>query len=170
MPQKAGLEIEIRKGSLLEVEADAIVNPANSHGLMGGGVAGVIKRAAGSEVEKEAIAQAPIPVGKAAGSSGGRTKFQAILHAPTMTNPAERIPVKNVSLATRAALELADQKNYQTIAIPGMGTGVGAVEPAAAAQAMLNEIRSFKPSKLKKIILIDVSDEMVSAWRKALSS
>ena len=169
MPQK-GLEIEIRKGSLLEVEADAIVNPANSHGLMGGGVAGVIKRAAGPGVEKEATAQAPIPVGKAAASSGGKTKFEAILHAPTMTNPAERIPVKNVSLATRAALELADQKAYQTIALPGMGTGVGAVEPFAAAQAMLNEIRSFKPSKLKKIILVDVNDEMVSAWQKALSS
>jgi O-acetyl-ADP-ribose deacetylase (regulator of RNase III) len=168
--QNTSLEIEVRKGSLLEVEADAIVNPANSHGLMGGGVAGVIKRAAGSEVEKEAISQAPIPVGKAATSSGGKTKFQAILHAPTMTNPAERIPVKNVSLATRAALTLADQKKYHTIAIPGMGTGVGAVEPAAAAQAMLNEIRSFKPSSLKKIILIDVNDEMISAWRKALSS
>jgi O-acetyl-ADP-ribose deacetylase len=170
MPEKAALEIEIRKGSILEVEADAIVNPANSHGWMGGGVAGVIKRAAGPEVEKEAIAQAPIPVGKAAASSGGKTKFKAILHAPTMTEPSEHIPVKNVSLATRAALALADQKGYHTIAIPGMGTGVGAVEPAAAAQAMLDEIRSFKPSKLKKIILVDVNDEMVSAWRKALSS
>jgi len=170
MPQKTGLEIQIRKGSLLDVEAEAIVNPANSQGWMGGGVAGVIKRAAGVEVEKEAIAQAPIPVGKAATSSGGKTKFRAILHAPTMTNPAERIPVKNVSLATRAALELADQNNYHTIAIPGMGTGVGAVEPTAAAQAMLSEIQSFKPSRLKKIILIDVNDEMVSAWRKAVSS
>jgi len=87
-----------------------------------------------------------------------------------MTEPAERIPVKNVSLATRAALELADKKSYQTIAIPGMGTGVGAVEPTAAAQAMLGEIRSFQPSRLKKIILVDVNDEMVAAWRKALSS
>jgi O-acetyl-ADP-ribose deacetylase (regulator of RNase III) len=51
-----------------------------------------------------------------------------------------------------------------------MGTGVGAVEPAAAAQAMLNEVRSFKPASLKKIILVDVNDEMVSAWRKELSS
>jgi O-acetyl-ADP-ribose deacetylase (regulator of RNase III) len=170
MPQKAGLEIEIRKGSILEVEADAIVNPANSHGWMGGGVAGVIKRAAGPEVEKEAIAQAPIPVGNAAASSGGKTKFKEILHAPTMTEPSEHIPVQNVSLATRAALALADQKGHHTIAIPGMGTGVGAVEPDAAAQAMLGEIRSFKPSRLKKIILVDVNDEMVSAWRKALSS
>lgn len=170
MPQKTSLEIEIRKGSILEVEAEAIVNPANSHGWMGGGVAGVIKRAAGPEVEREAIAQAPIPVGKAAASSGGKTRFLAILHAPTMVNPAERIPVKNVSLATHAALELADKKGYRTIAIPGMGTGVGAVEPVAAAQAMLNEIKSFKPSRLKKIILVDVNDEMVSAWWKELSS
>jgi O-acetyl-ADP-ribose deacetylase len=170
MPKKIRLEIEIRRGSILEVEAEAIVNPANSHGWMGGGVAGVIKRAAGAEVEKEAIAQAPIPVGRAAASSAGKTKFKAILHTPTMANPAERIPVQNVSLATRAALELADQKGYAVIAIPGMGTGVGAVEPSDAAQAMLDEIRSFEPSRLKKIILVDVNDGMVSAWRKALPS
>jgi len=39
------------------------VNAANSHGIMGGGVAGVIKRAAGQDVEDQARAQAPIAVG-----------------------------------------------------------------------------------------------------------
>ena len=43
------MEIEILEDSILNTEVDAIVNAANSLGYMGGGVAGVIKRAAGNE-------------------------------------------------------------------------------------------------------------------------
>src|SRR5881628_2201287 len=102
------IQITVVQGSILEVEAQAIVNAANSLGFMGGGVAGVIKRAAGSEVEEEARKQAPIPVGKAVLTSGGRTSFKGIIHAPTMPQPATRIPAQNVALATKAALSLAD--------------------------------------------------------------
>ncbi|MER3425275.1 MAG: O-acetyl-ADP-ribose deacetylase, partial [Nitrospiraceae bacterium] len=48
------LQVGIVQGSILDVDADVIVNAANSRGIMGGGVAGVIKRAAGIEVEEEA--------------------------------------------------------------------------------------------------------------------
>ncbi len=45
------LQITVVQGSILEAEVEVIVNAANSLGVMGGGVAGVIKRAAGTEVE-----------------------------------------------------------------------------------------------------------------------
>jgi O-acetyl-ADP-ribose deacetylase (regulator of RNase III) len=38
-------KIDVVHGSILDAEAQVIVNAANSLGLMGGGVAGVIKRA-----------------------------------------------------------------------------------------------------------------------------
>ncbi|MBI2080429.1 MAG: macro domain-containing protein [candidate division NC10 bacterium] len=82
------LTVEIRQGSLLEADAEAIVNAANSQGWMGGGVAGAIKRAAGRSVEEEAVAAAPIPIGSAAVTSGGKTRFRGIVHAPTMEQPA----------------------------------------------------------------------------------
>ncbi|RLI34029.1 macro domain-containing protein, partial [Candidatus Bathyarchaeota archaeon] len=40
----ANLTVKVLKGNLLEVEAEALVNPANSLLIMGGGVAGAIKR------------------------------------------------------------------------------------------------------------------------------
>jgi len=43
-------QITILQGSLLEVEAELIVNPGKSYGLMGGGVAGVIRCIAGRKV------------------------------------------------------------------------------------------------------------------------
>jgi O-acetyl-ADP-ribose deacetylase (regulator of RNase III) len=160
------MKIEVQIGSLLEVEADAIVNPANSGGWMGGGAAGAIKRAAGQEVEKEAVAQAPIPIGSAVATSGGKSRFSLILHVPTMVQPAERIPLENVRKATRAALLLADQRRIATLALPGMGTGVGGIFPDSAARVMLDEIRSFRPAHLQKVVLIDLDPEMVEAWKK----
>ena len=163
------IRITCLQGSLLDVEAQAIVNAANSHGLMGGGVAGIIRRAAGSQVEDEARAQAPIPVGHAVVTSGGRTSFAGIIHAPTMPEPAMRIPVQNVKLATRAALRLADERGFRSLAIPGMGTGVGRVAPEEAAEGMVEEIRQFQPRCLQSIILVDVDPVMVRAWQAALS-
>ncbi len=162
------LQIRVIQGSILEVDVQAIVNAANSRGIMGGGVAGVIKRAAGPEVDEEARRQAPIPVGSAVLTSGGRTRYQAIIHAPTMPEPAMRIDPQNVALATRAALALADVRGFSSIAIPGMGTGVGGVAHADAANRMIAEIRAFESRTLKSVVLVDVDPAMVQAWREAL--
>jgi len=43
-------QITILQGSLLKVEAELIVNPGKSYGLMCGGVAGVIRCIAGRKV------------------------------------------------------------------------------------------------------------------------
>jgi len=157
--------ISIVQGSILETDADVIVNAANSRGIMGGGVAGVIKRAAGVEVDEEAQRQAPIPVGKAVLTSGGKTKFKGIIHAPTMPQPAMQIPPQNVALATRAALAMGDSHGFTSIAIPGMGTGVGGVAHAEAAALMVKEIKAYSAQTLRSVVLVDVDVAMVGAWR-----
>lgn len=162
------LEIMVIQGSILQVKAEAIVNAANSSGAMGGGVAGIIRRAAGSEVEKEAMEHAPIPVGQAVLTSSGHTSFRGIVHAPTMPRPAMRIPADNVGKATRAALTVADTNGITSLAIPGMGTGVGGVTPSDAASIMIKEIKSFAPHSLTRVILVDVDPAMVNAWKEHL--
>lgn len=165
---KRTISIRIVHGSILDVDAEVIVNAANSLGIMGGGVAGVIKRAAGQEAEDEARRQAPIAVGTAVLTSGGATKFKGIIHAPTMSRPAMRIPVANVGLAAKAALSLADEHGFQSIALPGMGTGVGGVSHADAAAVIIQEIKSYSPRRLKSVILVDVDQAMVAAWKQEL--
>lgn len=163
-------EVVVMKGSITEVEADAIVNAANSLGYMGGGVAGFLKRTCGDEVEKEAIQKAPVPVGKAITTSAGklRHKFKGIIHAPTMERPGMTIPPENVSKATTAALEEADSLGFKVIAMPGMGTGVGGVDKNTAAELMVSAILNFKGKNVQKVILVDVDDEMVRAFERAL--
>jgi O-acetyl-ADP-ribose deacetylase (regulator of RNase III) len=79
-----------------------------------------------------------------------------------------RIGVENVKKATQAALEEAENMGFEVIAMPGMGTGVGGVSKKDAAEAMLETILKFKAKKLKKVILIDIDDEMVTEFKKAL--
>lgn len=162
------MDIQVIQGSLLDAAVEVIVNAANSHGIMGGGVAGVIKCAAGSEVEQEARQQAPIPIGQAVLTSAGKTSFKGIIHAPTMPEPGMQIPSANVAKATKAALRLADEHRFTSMAIPGMGTGVGGVPPDEAAACMIREIRAFTPRSLRSVVLVDVDAEMVEAWKEQL--
>jgi O-acetyl-ADP-ribose deacetylase (regulator of RNase III) len=162
------MKVKTEKGSILECAVDVIVNAANSTGHMGGGVAGVIKRAAGGQVEKEAIEQAPIPVGKAVLTSAGKLPFKGIIHAPTMEQPAMRIPAENVAKATLAALQLADDKGFSSIALPGMGAGVGGVAKEEAAKVMIETIKAFPAKSIQTVILVDIDPGMIKAWEDLL--
>ncbi len=162
------MELEVRKGSLLEVDVDVIVNPANSHGYMGGGVAGVIRKFGGEEIEREAVEKSPIPVGEAVLTTAGKLPFKGVIHAPTMEEPAMRTTEEKVRRAVRGALKLADELCFRSIAFPGMGTGVGRLPKNRAAKAMIEEIRSFKPRCLEKVVLVDLDEEMVKEWEKVL--
>lgn len=162
-------KIEIRKGSITACQVHAIVNPANSFGYMGGGVAGVIKRVGGRIIEDEAIAQAPIQVGEAILTTAGDLICHKVIHAPTMHNPSERTDAHKVFCATIAALELADNEGFKSIAIPGMGTGVGGLNKKEAAKIIVKAIKQAKFKNVEKILLIDIDDEMIAAFNDAVN-
>jgi len=166
------IEIEVTTGDLTKQRVDAIVNPANSLMLMGGGAAGAIKRAGGEEIEREARSKAPVPVGSAVATAAGRLPARWVIHAPTMERPAMPTTARKVYLATRAALECAESLGAESVAIPGMGTGVGRLSPAEAASAMVSAIGELAPAlrRVRRIVLCDISPEMVEAWRSELSA
>jgi len=85
-----GVRIVVLTGDITKQEVDAIVNPANSMLVMGGGVAGAIKRVGGKEIEDESVKHAPVPVGEAVATGAGRLKAKYVIHAPTMERPAAR--------------------------------------------------------------------------------
>ena len=161
------MSIIIQKGDLTQTICDAIINPANSYGYMGGGVAGAIKHIGGNEIEKEAILKAPINVGSAVATTAGKLPCKFVIHAPTMKKPAMKIGVENVKLATKAALDLAYKLKLKSVAIPGMGTGVGRVPKKDAAEAIISISKEFE-KKFEKIILIDRNDEMFEYFNQFL--
>lgn len=160
------MKIIILKEDITKVQCDAIVNPANSSGYMGGGVAGVIKKVGGEVIEEEAVNQAPIFIGKAVMTTAGKLPHKAVIHAPTMKRPSEITNRQNVKSATIAALECADKNGFSSIAFPGMGTGVGRVPLGVAAETMVSAIKSFKAKNLKIVYLAGISEDIVNAFRK----
>ena len=163
------MSVWTERGDITKLELDAIVNAANSYLSMGGGVAGAIRRAGGQEIETEAMAKGPVPVGEAIETEAGRLRAKYVIHAPTMETPGPT-NVQKVAQATKAALDRANKLSLSSIAIPGMGTGVGGVSVNDAAEAVVNSLVTHVRSStsIKDIVLIDVDDEMVQAFRKVL--
>ena len=161
----------VERGDITQTQADAIVNPANSRLIMGGGVAGAIKRVGGQTIEKEAVQRAPIPIGEAIATTPGRLRARYVIHAPTMIRPAISTDLTSVEKATVAALNLAKELRLSSIAIPGMGTGVGGVPVQEAAKTMIGAIRRHlsEETTLKRIVLISIDGSLTKAFESALS-
>ncbi len=163
-----GVKITVTTGDITKQKVDAVVNPANSQLIMGGGVAGAIRMVGGKEIEDEAVEKAPVPVGKAVATGAGRLGAKYVIHAPTMRRPAMRIGSKNVSSAMKGALECARRLRIRSIAFPGMGTGVGGLGIEEAAALMIEEAKSHIDggTSLKEIVFVGFRDELTSAFEK----
>jgi O-acetyl-ADP-ribose deacetylase (regulator of RNase III) len=137
--------IETIIGDITQVDVEAIVNAANTDLWMGGGVAGAIKRAGGEEIEREAMAQGPIPLGEAVVTGAGRLPYRGVIHAAAMGyRGGQLIPATatTVSQATAAALRRCAERGFRSVAFPALGTGVGGLDMARCAQAMIEAVRA----------------------------
>jgi len=72
--------LELVKADITESDTDAIVNAANGKLVMGGGVAGAILKKGGDEIQQECYKKAPISVGQAAITTGGKLKAKYVIH------------------------------------------------------------------------------------------
>ena len=163
------MNIELIQGDLLQADTDVIVNPANSRGTMDDGIAKAIKQAGGETIQAEVATKTPIAIGTAIITTAGKLPFKGIIHAPTMVHPTEPIPVKQVELATMAALRAADEAGYVSVAFPALGTGAGQVKPVDAAQIMVETIQMYIPDQQLKLVKIYLhSEELYLAFQHYL--
>ncbi len=160
-------KVELVLGDLLEEEVEAIINPANSLMIMGGGVAGAIKRKGGEDIEKEAMRYAPVPVGKAVLTNAGKLKAKYVIHSPTMERPAMLTTKEKVYEATRAALILAREKGIKSLAIPAMGAGVGGLSYRESAEAMLRAIKELF-SGIERIRIVVRDEEAFKEFKEVM--
>lgn len=159
------MKIEVTQGDITQLDVEAIVNPANSRLIMGGGLAGIIKEKGGKKIEKEAQEQAPVKVGKAIKTGSGRLPSKYVIHAPTMENPTQNIPPKNAGMAMEGILKCAEKNRIKEVAVPGLGTGVGGVSAENAAQEMIKAVENFQGKNVEKVILVGYGDELYNAFK-----
>jgi len=164
------MRLRVVKGDITKLTVDAIVNAANSLMVMGGGVAGAIKRAGGADIEREAMEHAPVPVGGAVATGAGRLKAKYVIHVPTMERPAMRISLSNVKIAMDAAVRKALELGVTSLAIPALGTGVGGVDRCDAARAMIGVLKRYVDANVRipNIVFVDINEEQVKCFREAI--
>lgn len=164
------VRIIVTVGDITQQQADAIVNPANSLLIMGGGVAGAIKRVGGKEIENEALEHTPVPVGKAIATTGGKLKAKYVIHAPTMQRPAMIIGEDNIRLAMDGALKCAEEMQTRSIAFPGLGTGVGGFSIEEAARIMISVLKVHidKGTLLKEVIFVGYRQDLADAFERSV--
>jgi O-acetyl-ADP-ribose deacetylase (regulator of RNase III) len=141
--------VEAVAGDYFQRPADAMVSPANSFGIMDGGIDLAIRDQLGLEVERRVQAaivenhHGELPVGCAEIVETGDERWRYLIAAPTMRIPESVAFTINPYLAFRAILVAVENfnkaKGKQEIAslvCCGLGTGIGKVNEARCAMQM----------------------------------
>lgn len=160
-------EIKIIKADITELNVDAIVNAANNQLLMGGGVAGVIRKKGGREIEEEALKKGPIKIGEAVWTKAGRLPSKYVIHAATMAMDFKTDEGK-IRVSCANALKCADELKVQSIAFPALGCGVGGFPLVGAAKIMTQEILKHLrgQTSLREIIFCLYDHEAFEVFEK----
>jgi O-acetyl-ADP-ribose deacetylase (regulator of RNase III) len=163
-------EVILERGDITEMDVDAVVNAANNHLWMGGGVAGAIKRKGGETIEQEAVARGPISVGEAVITAAGDLKARHVIHAAGMGQDL-RTNEDLVRRATHSSLILAEEKKLATLAFPAIGCGVGGLSAHLCARAMLGEVVEFlqESESLEKVIFVLFDEGTYRIFQERLS-
>ncbi|HGY54658.1 MAG TPA: macro domain-containing protein [Caldithrix abyssi] len=146
MPQKTlktgnGV-IHILQGDITEMKVDAIVNAANAQLILGGGVAGAIRRKGGPTIQEECHKIGGTYVGGAVITGAGNLPARYVIHAvgPRMGEGNEDEKLTN---ATRNSLKLAEEHGLHSIAFPAISTGIFGYPIDRCAKVMLNTAKEF---------------------------
>jgi O-acetyl-ADP-ribose deacetylase len=161
-------ELRVVEGDITALEVDAIANAANNHLWMGSGVAGAIKRAGGDEIEREAVAKGPIEVGDAVATAAGRLPARWVVHGAVMGQDLQT-NADLVRRTTESCLRVADELGAESVALPAFGTGVGGFQLDECARIMVDAVRAYEPSSLKRVVFGVFGAEAKAAFDDALT-
>jgi O-acetyl-ADP-ribose deacetylase (regulator of RNase III) len=163
--------IELVKGDITSLEADAIVNAANNSLLGGGGVDGAIHNAAGPDLIAECKTLNGCETGQSKITGGYRLKAKYVIHT---VGPVwyGGLRDETVLLAScyQTSLALAKEKKIKTISFPAISTGVYRFPKDLAALIAVNETRRFlsKNSFPERVIFVVYDDDNYVTYRKLL--
>ncbi len=145
--------LRLVEGNIALLEVEAIVNAANKNLKLGGGVAGAIRHFGGPSIQEECDRLAPIEVGQAVLTGGGKLKAKYVIHAvgPVYGEGEEE---KKLRAATLASLEIAREKQIASIAFPAISTGIFGFPLDRCSEIMLSTALDFlKNNDYPRIII-----------------
>jgi O-acetyl-ADP-ribose deacetylase (regulator of RNase III) len=135
-------KIRLIQGDITDLDIDVIVNAANAQLILGGGVAGAIRRKGGPKIQEECNEIGGTFVGGAVITTGGNLKAKRVIHAvgPRMDEGNEDEKLKN---ATLNSLKLMDEHGLKNIAFPAISTGIFGYPIEKCAKIMISTAKEY---------------------------
>jgi len=163
----------ISRNDITKIDAEAIVNAANTALQMGGGVCGAIFRAAGpAELQAACNKLGSIKTGEAVITDGFRSQAKYIIHtAGPIYQAGNTEQEKQLYDCYFNSLKLAAEKNLKSIAFPLISSGIYGYPPDKALSTALKSIHDFLGSFDGEITvyMIVYNEEAFAAAQKLYS-
>lgn len=163
--------LRIVEGDITLLDVEAVVNAANKHLQLGGGVAGAIRRRGGPAIQAECDQLAPIEVGEAVITNGGNLKAKYVIHAVGPVN-GEGDEEAKLTRATINSLRTAADRKILSLAFPAISTGIYGFPLQECSRIMLRASLDFlrKNSFPREIVFCLYGAEAYEVFRKTLAS
>ncbi|WP_374460511.1 O-acetyl-ADP-ribose deacetylase [Chryseobacterium taeanense] len=169
------MKIELTKGDITKIEADVIVNAANSSLLGGGGVDGAIHRVGGKSILEDCIKirnkQGKCKTGEAVVTTAGNLPAQYVIHTvgPVWNGDKETcFPL--LENCYKNSLKLAETQGVRTIAFPNISTGVYRFPKEAAGKIAVQTVKNFRSDTIEKIVFVCFDDENEAIYKELLEN
>lgn len=159
-------KIELIKGDITKIKADAIVNAANSSLMGGGGVDGAIHRVGGpailEECRKIVARQGGCKTGRAVITTAGNLPAKFVIHTVgPVWNGGNNNEAQKLADCYKNSLQLAIDNGCKTITFPNISTGIYHFPKMDAAKIALKAVTDFlsQTDKIEKVIFVCFDDE-----------
>src|SRR6266496_6240766 len=166
-----GVTLALMRGNIVEVQADAIVNAANSGLRGGGGVDGAILRAGGPSIMEECRKIGGCPTGEAVVTTAGRLPAKYVFHAVGPIYNGSLDDERLLTSAYQSCLNLAERHQVKSISFPSLSTGIYGYPLELAAPIALRTIIEHikKPTCLQQVLMVLFGESAYKAHEQALT-
>ena len=166
--------LELLKADITEIQADAIVNAANTSLLGGGGVDGAIHRKGGKAILDECIQirnkQGGCKTGEAVITTAGNLPSKYVIHTvgPVWNGDKEE-KSKLLADCYKNTLNLAVENGIKTIAFPNISTGIYHFPKDKAAEIAVKAVTNFERIlEMEKVLFVCFDDENYQIYKNIL--
>lgn len=141
-----GQRLSIVTGDILDVKADALINPTNDRLYMGGQVGSAISKSGGPTLKKVMSdlrkSHGKLDRTEAVISNFNDEKCIIHCHGPTWSGSGDDV-ADNLRATIFSCLRVAEENNIKSIAFPSVGSGKAGIPKQMAAETIIAAINEY---------------------------